>query len=142
MPVYKIILPSLQSRTASWTRSFSLQTEWHLDLVLTSVVRQSVKNNGIWILLLNVCFHIREHSHMTSDIFWEFLTYHKVWKSCPLSNVKTKREFLFQTFVAFSQVWTCVTIMCRNDELSLTFFLSYLQKIAKSFSKFLWFPFS
>ena len=37
------------------------------------------------------------------------------------------------------------TIMCRNDELSWTMswaFLSYLQKIAKSFSKFLLFPFS
>ena len=41
-----------------------------------------------------------------------------------------------------------VTIMCRNDELSwflslqIQNILSYLQKIAKSFSKFLLFPFS
>ena len=48
-------------------------------------------------------------------------------------------------------VWdTLVTIMCRNDELSSTMswvgkiqnFLSYLQRVAKPFSKFLLFPFS
>ena len=39
-----------------------------------------------------------------------------------------------------SCIKTSVTIMCRNDEIQR--FLSYLQKIAKSFSKFLLFPFS
>ena len=36
--------PNLQSKTASCTRSFSLHTEWHLALVLTSAVLQSKRD--------------------------------------------------------------------------------------------------